>query len=82
MAKNIKDKTNVEFIKQDLVKLMEQSRNNPVFQAFVIQALTQYSEQIIATPIPQRAERSLISPELWKDCAVELKALMDSKYTS
>ena len=47
---------------------MEDSKTGPLMQAFVVEAITQYSEQVEANPLP---ENGFISPRAWRDCAVE-----------
>jgi len=59
------NKTNVEKIQE----LMTRSPAGPLMQAFVIEAVRRYSEDIINEGIPEDNPRALISPKAWYVCA-------------
>ena len=67
--------TNTEFV----VHLMEYSRNGPLMQMFVIDALGKWADRVAASP---PIEHGLINGEAWKDCAVELRERLNEKYRS
>lgn len=54
--------TNVEMI----TKLMEHNKTGPLMQAFVIEAILHYAEQVQANPLP---ENGFISARVWRECA-------------
>lgn len=61
-------KTNVEFV----TDLMEFSDMGPLMQAFVIEALAQYSKQVIKAG-ESKCDSTFISGKAWVTCAKELQ---------
>ena len=59
------NKTNVEKIQE----LMTRSPAGPLMQAFILEAVRRYSEDIINEGIPEDNPRALISPKAWDACA-------------
>ena len=59
------NKTNVEKIQE----LMTRSPAGPLMQAFILEAVRRYSEDIINEGIPEDNPRALISPQAWYTCA-------------
>jgi len=59
------NKTNVEKIQE----LMTRSPAGPLMQAFILEAVRRYSEDIINEGIPEDNPRALISPKAWYTCA-------------
>jgi GH35 family endo-1,4-beta-xylanase len=59
------NKTNVEKIQE----LMTRSPAGPLMQAFILEAVRRYSEDIINEGIPEDNPRALISPKAWYVCA-------------
>lgn len=59
--------TNVEFV----VELMEFSKNGPLIQAYVLEALRLYSESVVQNQ-DQIPEDGFISRKLWVSCAEEV----------
>jgi len=58
--------------KQLVINLMDNSRAGALSQAFVLQALESYSQQVIAASSEQLGgDRAFINPEAWKVCARE-----------
>jgi len=58
-------KSNVEKIQE----LMTRSPAGPLMQAFILEAVRRYSEDIINEGIPEDNPRALISPKAWYVCA-------------
>lgn len=56
--------SNVEFIS----RVMDNSRHGALMQAFVIEAVARYAEEVSEADLP---ENCFISPVTWKDCAKE-----------
>lgn len=59
------NKTNVEKIQE----LMTRSPAGTLMQAFVIEAVRRYAEDIISEGVPEDNPRALISPRAWYVCA-------------
>lgn len=59
------NKTNVEKIQE----LMTRSPAGPLMQAFILEAVRRYSEDIINEGVPEDNPRALISPKAWYTCA-------------
>ena len=59
------NKSNVEKIQE----LMTRSPAGPLMQAFILEAVRRYSEDIINEGIPEDNPRALISPKAWYTCA-------------
>ena len=59
------NKTNVEKIKE----LMTRSPAGPLMQAFILEAVRRYAEDIINEGVPEDNPRALISPKAWYTCA-------------
>ena len=57
--------TNTKFI----VRMMDQASTGPLMQAFILEAVRRYSEDIINEGIPEDNPRALISPRAWYVCA-------------
>jgi hypothetical protein len=67
-----KRKNNVQFVKH----IMDTSTYGPLMQAFVIQALDQYSKKIANIPIEEMRKimaDNPVSPDVWHGCATELQ---------
>ena len=56
--------SNIEF----LTRVMDYSKYGALMQAFVIEAVNRYAEDVIVADMPKD---SIISPEAWKGCAKE-----------
>jgi hypothetical protein len=75
--KPIRQKTNVEFV----VEAMEYSRFGALKQAFIVEALGFYCDHVLSNPPPEIDDtKSLVSPKLWYDIAVELRKELELKY--
>lgn len=61
-------KTNTEFV----TEFMEYSRCGPLIQAFVIQALCQFSKQV-ANSTPEALDTPMVSGSAWHQCAIEIQ---------
>jgi hypothetical protein len=59
------NKTNVQKIQE----LMTRSPAGPLMQAFILEAVRRYAEDIINEGIPEDNPRALISPKAWYTCA-------------
>ena len=59
------NKSNVQKIQE----LMTRSPAGPLMQAFILEAVRRYSEDIINEGIPEDNPRALISPKAWYTCA-------------
>jgi len=59
------NKTNVEKIQE----LMTRSPAGPLMQAFILEAVRRYAEDIINEGVPEDNPRALISPKAWYVCA-------------
>jgi len=59
------NKTNVEKIQE----LMTRSPAGPLMQAFILEAVRRYAEDIINEGVPEDNPRALISPKAWYTCA-------------
>ena len=69
-----KPETNVEFV----VRVMENSAQGALVQAFVIEAIARYAGQVAAAPAFKNND--LLSGEAWKEIGVWLKGELDAKY--
>ena len=58
-------KSNVEKIQE----LMPRSPAGPLMQAFILEAVRRYAEDIINEGVPEDNPRALISPRAWYVCA-------------
>ena len=68
--------TNTKFI----VRVMDHARTGPLMQAFVLEALRNYSADILTTETPPDAETGFISWAAWRACAAEAEhALADRR---
>ena len=68
---------------QFITRIMHHSKNGPMMQGFIIDALTKQAERIVNTGIVGLAvsmNDSFISPQAWFDCASELKTELDERY--
>jgi hypothetical protein len=59
------NKTNVEKIQE----LMTQSPAGPLMQAFILEAVRRYAEDILREGEPEDNPRALVSPQAWYVCA-------------
>jgi uncharacterized protein YoaH (UPF0181 family) len=59
------NKTNVEKIQE----LMTQSPAGPLMQAFILEAVRRYAEEILREDMPEDNPRALVSPKAWYTCA-------------
>ena len=66
--------TNVEFI----TNLMEISRNGPMIQAYVLEALRLYSDSVVQYQ-DQIPEDGIISRRLWVSCAEEVLEKLEDR---
>jgi len=69
-----------------LTRIMEHSENGGLMQGFIMQALAEYSEEVINAPInaPEKNEDGsvpFVSPTAWRNCALELKDELDKFYS-
>lgn len=68
--------TNTKFI----VRLIDQASTGPLMQAFVLEALRDYSARILASETPADAESGFITWTAWHACAAETdQALADRR---
>lgn len=68
--------TNTRFV----VRLMDQASTGPLMQAFLIEALRDYSAKILATETPADADAGFITWTAWHACAAEAdQALADRR---
>lgn len=68
--------TNTKFV----VRLMEQSSTGPLMQAFILEALRDYSARMLAAEPPADADAGFISWTAWHACAAETdQALTDRR---
>ena len=58
-------KTNVEKIQE----LMTRSPAGPLMQAFILEAVRRYAEDILREGEPEDNPRALVSPQAWYVCA-------------
>lgn len=49
--------------------LMTRSPAGPLMQAFILEAIRRYAEEIVNEGIPEDNPRALISPKAWYTCA-------------
>ena len=80
-VKNYRE-TNVEMI----TRVCDFSKNGAMGQAFLIEAVKHYSEEVIKQGIPEKDPDNnsipFISPELWLSCAEEWNKEIDKHYES
>lgn len=55
---------------QVISKLMNFSKTGPMMQAFIMEGLRTYAEQVKAADL-SHMEGGFINPEVWKNCAIE-----------
>ena len=60
----VKHKTNIQLV----TDLMTHSQQGVLMQAFIIEAIAKYAEQVKASPLP---DNSFISAQAWGACADE-----------
>jgi hypothetical protein len=72
---SMKRETNTKFI----VRLMDYSSTGPLMQAFVLEALHDYSAKILATDTPTDPDASFISWAAWYACADEVQQAMANR---
>jgi len=72
-----KNTSNVDFVKS----IMEFSNHGPLAQVFVIEALRNYCENVLADTSEWPAT-SLISQQAWKAIAYEIQMKANSKYNN
>ena len=68
--------TNEAFI----ARLMTFSKSGPLMQAFILQALDQYS-RVVAAADPDQIMPGIVSPAAWHRCAVELQTELKERLT-
>lgn len=66
-------KNNLQIVRE----IMTYSEHGALIQAFVIEALSSYSEMILNANMP---EDGIVSPEAWKGCAKEVLEKLDNFY--
>lgn len=68
-----------------LTRIMEHSEHGGLMQGFIMQALTEYSKEVINAPLPPERNEDgsvpFISPIAWRNCALELKDELDKFYS-
>jgi len=64
MKMKVKHKTNIQLV----TDLMTHSQQGVLMQAFIIEAIARYAEQVKASPLP---DNSFISTQAWSACADE-----------
>lgn len=69
--------TNTEFV----TDLMEYSRCGPLIQAFVIQALDQFSKHVAAGK-PEDFDNGMVSGAAWHACGVEIQKKLQERLGS
>jgi hypothetical protein len=69
-------KTNVQLIKH----IMEFSKHGPLMQAFIIQALNDYSANVVKheASLKEAMKDSFIHPDAWVGCAKELNGYLNA----
>lgn len=68
--------TNTKFV----VRLMDQASTGPLMQAFLLEALREYSAKILTTETPTDADAGFITWTAWHACAAEAdQALTDRR---
>jgi|GEM_PF-1833197 len=68
--------TNTEF----LVHIIEWARTGPLMQAFVINALVEYSKEVAAAPLESLDANGMVNPVAWQACAVELRDALRNRH--
>ena len=65
----VKHKTNIQLV----TDLMTHSQQGVLMQAFIIEAIAEYAEQVKASPLPDvmRTPNAFISAHAWGACADE-----------
>ena len=72
----MKKETNTKFV----VRLMDQASTGPLMQAFVLEALRDYSARMLAAEPPADADAGFITWTAWHACAAETdQALADRR---
>lgn len=72
----MKRETNTKFV----ARLMDQASTGPLMQAFLLEALRDYSAKVLATDAPADADAGLITWTAWHACAAEAdQALADRR---
>ncbi|MGJ7570917.1 hypothetical protein ACSFBX_10320 [Variovorax sp. RB2P76] len=66
---------NVEFV----TELMEFSAHGALIQAFVMQALEQYSKRVAAMD-PEALDTPMVSGHAWHGCAVEVRDKLAERF--
>lgn len=69
---------NVEFV----TEMMEHSKFGPLAQAFVIEAISRYAEQVAASKPENYGQTSFFSPESWIGVGKEIAEKMDARIKS
>jgi len=76
MSESNKRKTNEEFV----VELMNFSPYGVLCQAFIIEAIRYYADQVSSTPEPTDDTSQFISPKAWHGIAVDITKRMKDRY--
>ncbi len=74
MPTNKRPATNEELISN----LMNFAKSGPMMQAFIIEGLRIYSEQVKKADLSNMAD-GFVNPETWKACAVEYLQTLESR---
>lgn len=76
MTKKVKHKTNVQLIND----MMADSKQGPLMQAFLIEAIHAYAKQVKASKSnPEWAAQAFISWQSWGACAEEALDAIDNR---
>lgn len=72
------NKTNTEVINH----IMEYSKHGALMQAFIMDALTKYSQHIISqeAEVREQLANSIVHPDAWIGCAKELNKYLNKAY--
>lgn len=70
----VKHKTNIQLV----TDLMSHSQQGALMQAFIIEAISKYSEQTKVSP-PWSKDNTFISEESWRACADEALEAIDNR---
>ena len=68
----MKRETNTKFV----VRLMDYSSTGPLMQAFILEAVRDYSAKILAIDTPADADAGFITWTAWHACAAEADQAM------
>lgn len=71
-----KIKTNVDLVND----LMTHSPVGALGQAFIIQAIREYAEELVANPLPPTKPGSLFSNEAWNKAALDVRERCNAFY--